>query len=70
MDKHESDITAKADAAFRAAMLTVIETCKRTKTPLLTEVDGEPREIPYDEIEQYFDVEALRQQVEQERPDR
>lgn len=61
-------ISEKADAAFRAAMITVIETCQRTKTPLLTEIDGEPREIPHDQIEQYIDVEALRKQVEQDRP--
>ncbi|PQO33462.1 hypothetical protein C5Y96_11510 [Blastopirellula marina] len=63
-----NDISDKADAAFRAAMVTVIETCQRTKTPLLAKFDGEMREIPHDQIEKYIDVEALRKQVEQERP--
>jgi len=63
-----NDISDKADAAFRAAMITVIETCQRTKTPLLANLDGEMREIPYDQIEKYIDVESLRKQVEQERP--
>lgn len=62
------DISELADAAFKAAGLEAIETCIRTKTPLLTEVDGEPREIPHNQIEQYIDVEALRNQVEQQRP--
>lgn len=57
-----NDISVKADAAFRAAMITLIETCQRTKTPLLTEIVGEVREIPHDQIEQFFDIEALRQQ--------
>ena len=51
--------TRKVDAAFRAAMLDVIETCRRTKTPLITSIDGEMKHIPYDQIEQYIDIETL-----------
>ncbi len=53
-------ITDKANAAFRLAMLDVIETCKRTKTPLITSIDGEMKAIPYDEIEKYIDVSQFR----------
>ncbi|QDU75283.1 hypothetical protein Pan97_23130 [Bremerella volcania] len=70
MIEKTSDISELADAAFRAASLDVIETCKRTKTPLLTRIDGVPMSIPYDQIEKYIDVEALRKQVEQERPEK
>lgn len=56
------EITEKADAAFRAAMLSVIETCQRTKTPLITEIDGQVRHIPYDQIEEFIDIAALRQE--------
>ncbi len=55
------EITEKADAAFRAAMLSVIETCRRTKTPLITEIDGQVMHIPYDQIENYIDIDSLRQ---------
>ncbi|GAA4442611.1 MULTISPECIES: hypothetical protein [Bremerella] len=54
------DNTEKALAAFREAMLDVYETCRRTKTPLITQIDGEVREIPYDQIEMFIDIEALR----------
>ena len=60
MTDNGRDNIDKAMAAFREAMLDVIETCRRTKTPLITEIDGEAREIPYDQIEKYIDIEALK----------
>ncbi|PQO45272.1 hypothetical protein [Blastopirellula marina] len=61
MKPEKSPMAKKAQAAFRAAMLDVIETCRRTKTPLITSIDGGMKHIPYDQIEQYIDIESLRE---------
>lgn len=58
----KSEMAKKAASAFRSAMLSVIETCQRTQTPLITEIDGQVRHIPYDQIEDFIDIAALRQE--------
>lgn len=61
MTPEKSPMAKAAEAAFRAAMLNVIETGRRTRTPLITSIDGEMKQISYDQIEQYIDIQSLRE---------
>jgi hypothetical protein len=52
MDDQISNLTEKANAAFRAMTRTVIETARRTGTPIIVGEDGRIKELPSTQLEQ------------------